>query len=149
LSTRRIDVARVAANTIPLLADARIVGTLKGNIGDLSAGQPVVANLFGGPVDRNTGNPADAPSTTRDGPNGWWAYWNKQVLQDYSGMVPLHRNSCNVLMADMSVQSLYDANRDGFINNGFPQVGNFTSAEVEAESLSLASFYSLKSKGGS
>jgi prepilin-type N-terminal cleavage/methylation domain-containing protein len=148
LSTRRIDVARAAANTVPLMADGRSVGTLKANVGEFGAGVSLAANLFGGPVDRLTGGPADAPSTTRDGPGGWWAYWNKQVLQDYSNMVPLHRNACNVLMADMSVQSLYDTNRDGYINNGFPQIGYFASDEVEAESLSLFSLYSLKSNGG-
>jgi hypothetical protein len=58
----------------------------------------------------------------------------------------------NVLMADGSVQVLTDINNDGFINNGFDtRPGStptyWTSDEIEAETLRLASFYSLLSKG--
>jgi hypothetical protein len=51
-------------------------------------------------------------------------------------------------MADGSVRGLYDANGDGFINNGFPKDSNFwIDAEIETGDLELASYYSLHSKG--
>ena len=58
-------------------------------------------------------------------------------------------------MADGSVQAIADRNDDGFINNGFDgsdvtgtgSAVYWTSSEVEAVSLNLASFYSLTTKG--
>ena len=67
-------------------------------------------------------------------------------------MQPHHQGTVNVLMADGSVQVLTDINNDGFINNGF-DIGSTTTAtywtsnDIEAETLKLASFYSLLSKG--
>jgi prepilin-type processing-associated H-X9-DG protein len=44
-------------------------------------------------------------------------------VQDYRGFAPVHRSVCNVLMADGSVRPFEDANRDGFLHNGFPISG--------------------------
>jgi prepilin-type processing-associated H-X9-DG protein len=44
----------------------------------------------------------------------------KLCLQDTRGWAPVHRNSCNLLMADGSVKSIHDLNGDGFLNPGFP-----------------------------
>ena len=88
----------------------------------------------------------------KTGPAGWLKTWTLDTRQDYRGMEPLHQGTVNVLMADGSVQVLTDINNDGFINNGF-DVGNgnasryWTSSDIEAENLLLASFYSLLSKG--
>jgi prepilin-type processing-associated H-X9-DG protein len=41
-------------------------------------------------------------------------------LQDTRGWACLHAGSCNLLMADGSVQVLTDANGDGLLNPGFP-----------------------------
>jgi len=44
----------------------------------------------------------------------------KLCLQDTRGWSPVHRGSCNLLMADGSVKSIQDLNGDGFLNPGFP-----------------------------
>jgi len=44
----------------------------------------------------------------------------KLCLQDTRGWAPVHRGSCNLLMADGSVKSVKDLNGDGFLNPGFP-----------------------------
>lgn len=44
----------------------------------------------------------------------------KLCLQDTRGWAPVHRGSCNLLMADGSVKSIQDLNGDGFLNPGFP-----------------------------
>ena len=63
-------------------------------------------------------------------------------------MATIHAGVVNVLMADGGVRGIVDTNNDQFINNGFPQTpGLWTSDEVEAKDLVLASYYSLKSKG--
>ena len=88
----------------------------------------------------------------KTGAAGWLKTWNFDTRQDYRGMSPLHQGTLNVLMADGSVQVLTDINNDGFINNGFDVGPNnvskyWTSSEIEAETLKLASFHSLLSKG--
>ncbi len=63
-------------------------------------------------------------------------------------MATLHGGTCNVLMADGSIQVLVDGNGDQFINNGFDSQSPFwTEDEMEADPLQLASYYSLTSKG--
>ena len=171
LTTKMVDSRRTASNTIPLLCDASIVGTLDFPIGTYSvqnngtqgpfeqvfgAGEAVTVAMVGRPVisDPSAGTllkqPAFASGTSRDGANGWWAVWNKKVLQDYRGMSAHHRNRCNVLMADGSIQVLTDENNDEMINNGFPATGTggFRDAQIEAGPLLLASYYSVQSKGG-
>lgn len=44
----------------------------------------------------------------------------KLCLQDTRAWSPVHRGSCNLLMADGSVKSVDDLNGDGFLNPGFP-----------------------------
>lgn len=94
-------------------------------------------------------------SVPREGAAGWLKTWNHDTRQDYRGMNPLHQGTANVLMADGSVQAITDLNNDGFINNGFDGAdvttsgGTFwTNSVIEAETLQLASFFSLGSKGG-
>ncbi len=99
--------------------------------------------------------PSFAGSVPREGPNGWLKTWNHDTRQDYRGMAALHQGTVNVLMADGSISRLTDRNNDGFINNGFDGALSgggggpvfWTSSEIEAETLKLASFYSLNSKG--
>ena len=66
-------------------------------------------------------------------------------------MSPHHLGVVNVAMADGSVQSFYDQNLDGFINNGFDMRPTsppyWLSQEVEVLPLSMATYYSLTSKG--
>jgi prepilin-type processing-associated H-X9-DG protein len=159
-----VDSGRASSSTVPLLCDSSAVGTLAGPIGayspagvfevQLGGGELVSAQMVGQPVysDPTAGPllnvPAFSSGTSREGANGWWAVWNKRVRQDYRAMNPLHRGVCNVLMADGSVQALYDANGDQFINNGFPAGNGFASSDIEAGPLKLASYYSLQSRGG-
>ena len=88
----------------------------------------------------------------KTGAAGWLKTWNFDTRQDYRGMQAHHQGTVNVLMADGSVQVLTDINNDGFINNGFDTGSTttptyWTSNDIEAETLKLASFYSLLSKG--
>jgi prepilin-type processing-associated H-X9-DG protein len=90
--------------------------------------------------------------TGRAGPDGWLKQWNHYTRQDYRGIMPLHGGVANCLMADGSVQSLYDLNDDQYINNGFdlptgPGRNFWTSPEQEADRTTIASYHTLKSKG--
>lgn len=171
LTTKMVDSGRAAGNTVPLLCDASYIETLSAPLGGFQikdngtygplepvfgSGEPLTVTMVGRPViaDPSAGSLLKQPSlsrgTSRDGANGWWAVWNKKVLQDYRGMSTHHRNRCNVLMADGSIQVLSDDNDDEMINNGFPSSGSggFLDAQIEAGPLKLASYYSLQSKGG-
>lgn len=163
LTTKTVDTSPAAASTIPLLCDASVDGQLSAALGAfdagtsgsfrafIAAGELAAVQMVGRPVyaDSSAGTlfatPSFASGTTREGANGWWGVWHKKVLQDYRGMAPLHRGTCNVLMADGSIQPLVDTNGDQVINNGFKL---FTGGEIEAGPLKLASFFSLQSKGG-
>ncbi|HND55328.1 MAG TPA: DUF1559 domain-containing protein, partial [Pirellulaceae bacterium] len=98
-----------------------------------------------GPVLRSTLLPPTfAAGTPQTGPTGWWATWNREVLQDYRGFAPLHRKTCNVLFGDGSVRSVYDANGDGQLNNGFAGgTGGFRDSEVEIPFREFDSMYSI------
>jgi prepilin-type processing-associated H-X9-DG protein len=74
--------------------------------------------------------------------------WAKDTLQDYRAFSPVHRHQCNMLMADGSVRSFTDDNRDGYLNNGFPAGGTsgFTSAEIELAEEEVFSGWALRDK---
>lgn len=170
LTTRLLDSGQAAAHTVPLLCDASAGGQLSSSVGDLSAGSFYSLSIVGSPV-RNrllvdeSGNgvrdidkssdflkPPTFKNVNKNGAAGWLKTWSFDTRQDYRGMQPHHQGTVNVLMADGSVQVITDINNDGFINNGFDTgTGNtptyWTSTELEAEPMQLASFYSLMSKG--
>ena len=110
-------------------------------------GAPAAWDSVTGQIKRDP-KPTDAGFTnTRDGADGWWAFWNKNTLQDYTKLAPIHKNSCNVVMADGSVRSLYDKNKDGYLNNGFPKGDGskypFADDKQELVPTDMASVYSL------
>lgn len=157
LELKRMDSGRVSGSTIPLLADVGSNGLLSQDLSEsLKSGTNLAVNLFGAPAgwDKTTGQikrdpkPADAGfKDTREGADGWWAFWNKNTLQDYTRLAPIHKNSCNVVMADGSVQSFYDRNKDGFLNNGFPKGDGtkypFADDNQELIPTDITSVYSL------
>ncbi|MAI33730.1 MAG: hypothetical protein CBE00_07965 [Planctomycetaceae bacterium TMED240] len=170
LTTRLLDSGQASAHTVPLLCDASTTGQLSISVGELSSGSFYSLPVVGSPirsrllVDENGDGirnidksasflqPPTFNGTPKTGAAGWLKTWSFDTRQDYRGMQPHHQGTVNVLMADGSVQVLTDINNDGFINNGF-DVGSgstpayWTSDEVEAETLKLASFHSLLSKG--
>lgn len=145
LNQSRLDRSSVGASFIPLLADAAAAGTLSTSIGDVQAGEPLSKSFTDGPVLKsNLQTPTFPNGTPQAGPNGWWAGWNRQTLQDYRGFAPLHRGNCNVLFGDGSVRSVTDANGDGLLNNGFPAgVGGFRDDVPEIPWREFGSFSSL------
>lgn len=147
LTSKQIDSARAPSSTIPLLGDGGPTTNLVMPIGGHTAGEMAVASFTRGPVLRTTMlPPAFAPGTPRDGPQGWWATWHREVLQDYRQFAPVHRNACNVLFADGGVRELTDENKDGLLNNGFPPLpgSGFTDDGVEVFAKELMSLYSLQ-----
>ncbi len=174
LTTRLVDGGKAPSSTIPLLCDAAAAGFLSVEVGELISGSfystPIVGVPIGNRIQIDTNfdgmpdtmnphfmqTPSFGGSVPREGATGWLKSWSHDTRQDYRGIAALHQGTANVLMADGSVQALLDANGDGFINNGFdgadvaPQPSGsvyWTSSEVEADQLTLASYYSLKSKG--
>ncbi|MFK8114101.1 MAG: DUF1559 domain-containing protein [Rubripirellula sp.] len=174
LTTRLLDIGKASSSTVPLLCDAAASGILSGDIGDLLGGGFYTTPIVGGPIgshrridstgdgvrDKDNPNymqvPSFGPSVPRAGADGWLKGWAYDTRQDYRGMSPIHEGGvCNVLMADGSVRGITDENNDGFINNGFQQSNlgaapdeiYWTSSEIEADTLTLASYYSLLSKG--
>ncbi|MEP3831825.1 DUF1559 domain-containing protein, partial [Rhodopirellula bahusiensis] len=159
LTTRLLDTAKAPSSTVPLLCDASPIGQLSASVGDLPSGTPFVTPIVGKPILHKSSvpahvttgyleEPAVASGTDREGVDGWLRVWNYDTRQDYRGMSAHHGGVCHVLMADGSVRGLLDSNGDGFINNGFPKDSSYwTSDEVEAGDLELASYYSLNSKG--
>ncbi|WP_417737817.1 DUF1559 domain-containing protein [Rosistilla oblonga] len=144
LTTKQIASARAPSYTIPLLCDAKSNEALTTDFGDRLGGEPMTRTMVGGAITiSGLATPSFAAGTARAGASGWWKVWNKETLQDYRGMFPLHRGICNVVMADGSVKQLFDENEDGFINNGFPQNSDFQSGVIEAAPLQLASTYTL------
>lgn len=150
LTVRDVDNSRIASSSIPLLGDVRPSSSASGlnqPVGDIESGSLVATNLFGGPAVLDGSGAIDKDpepnASGRDGPTGWWAFWNKQARQDYRNLDPVHSFKCNVLMADGSVKALYDTNRDGVINNGWPAGNGFGDAEEEVIPAQLMSVYSL------
>ena len=149
-----LDAGGVSAGFVPLLGDgAPTTTTLPAQLGNMSAGEQLVPPHTAGPVLVLANNgilplnpPVFAPGTPRDGPDGWWAVWNKQVLQDYRNFGMVHRQVCNILFADGSVRSVNDLNNDGKLNNGFPAVGGFADSVNETPENDFYSLYSLTAK---
>jgi prepilin-type processing-associated H-X9-DG protein len=125
LSETMLDTAKVPASNVPLLGCGRTTGSLVQDLGEIPAGSFTAQAFTSGPVHVTTGQPPKFPSAApREGPNGWWAIWSRQTVQDYRGFAPVHRDACNVLMADGSVRGFQDVNRDGILHNGFPPSAN-------------------------
>ncbi|MFN3192869.1 MAG: DUF1559 domain-containing protein [Aureliella sp.] len=154
LSQKDIDSSRLSSSAIPLLGDIKPVdlsAALLQKVGDFEAGEILANNLFGGPasfgVDGSINRQPRPNASGKNGPSGWWAFWNKQTLQDYRALDPLHRGQCNVLMADGSVRAIYDENKDGYINNGFPHGPSseqFADATEEVIPADMISVYSIR-----
>ncbi len=172
LTTRRLDSGRASSSTVPLLCDASASGFLSKTVGEFPNGSFYATGIVGVPIGNRQKVDTDADgnvdtdnphfmvvpefvgSVPREGATGWLKTWNYDTRQDYRGMAPLHSGVVNILMADGSVRGVQDTNNDGFINNGFdvgsgatPGTVFWTSSEIEAEPLELASYYSLTSKG--
>jgi prepilin-type N-terminal cleavage/methylation domain-containing protein/prepilin-type processing-associated H-X9-DG protein len=146
LTRARLDTAKVSANVIPLLGDARGAGTLSQAIGPLPAMSIVVDSLTNGPRKKSPMEvPTFASGTPYEGATGWWKGW-KETLQDYRGFGPVHRHTCNVLMADGSVRSIQDEDKDGLLNNGFPAgpASGFGSDQIELPDDQFANRWSLR-----
>lgn len=148
-----VDGSRMSSSSVPLFGDVKPVtqaATLAQRVGQFEQGELVALKIFGGPAAFSADGTIvrePAPNASgREGPSGWWAFWNRQTLQDYRGLAPLHMHTCNMVMADGSVRGIFDANKDGFINNGFPFGPNskqFADATEEVTPTDLASAYSL------
>lgn len=173
LTTGFLDSSKAPASTVPVLCDAVAIGSFGVSLGDEAGGGFYVASMVGSPIGSSVEIDSDADGTpdtaspfflklpsfevgkVKTGADGWLKQWNHDTRQDYRGMAPLHSgDTCNLLMADGSIAVLTDSNRDGFINNGFDgsEVSGgsslfWTSSQPEAETLQLASYYTLNSKG--
>lgn len=163
LNRRDVEAGSVSSSLVPLLAD-----TAPGDIreavltdeltDDLREGQRLGEAFSDGPVLNSNMLPPSFPAGTPfGGANGWWTVWTRQTLQDYRDFGAVHgvsNKSCNILMADISVRSFVDKNRDGFLNNGFDpalytgpggqSAIGFTSADLEIEPTEMYSGHSLK-----
>ncbi|WP_068265386.1 DUF1559 domain-containing protein [Rubripirellula obstinata] len=173
LTTAALDSGKAPASTVPFLTDANAIGQLSTQISETIQGF-YVTSMVGSPVGNKGQNITDFAAGTltdstffleqppigtlsREGVTGWLKQWNHDTRQDYRGISVHHQGTANVLMADGSVQVLVDQNQDGFINNGFDGPGEpgvpadkrsyWIDSNVEAETLKLASYYSLNSKG--
>jgi prepilin-type N-terminal cleavage/methylation domain-containing protein/prepilin-type processing-associated H-X9-DG protein len=144
-----IDTAKVPSSTIPLLADGAVSDVLAMRIGAIEATTPATQPFTRGPAQKLSSTlepPSFASGKPRGGSDGWWVVWEKKSLQDYRGFAPVHNEGCNILMADGSVQTLYDNNDDGFLNNGFPAsaTSGFADETIEISPKDVFSKTSLK-----
>jgi prepilin-type N-terminal cleavage/methylation domain-containing protein len=160
LNRRDVEAGQVSSSLVPLIADTApgdiVEAVLTDELSeDLRPGVRLGEAFSDGPVLNTTMQPpVFSTGTPHGGPNGWWTVWTKQTRQDYRDFGAVHGvtdKHCNFLMADASVKTLVDRNKDGFINNGFnPAVYTgagsigYTSADLEVEPTDLFSGYSLK-----
>jgi hypothetical protein len=147
LNIAQVDASKVPSNLVPLLGDGATAGTLSANIGELLAGALTSGSFTRGPVRKSDLEvPHFSGSTKRKGPDGWWAVWDKEVLQDYRGFSPVHRGICDILMADGSVRGFIDKNDDGLLNNGFSTMsgGGFADDTVEIDHQQIFSKAALR-----
>ncbi|MFY9255009.1 MAG: DUF1559 domain-containing protein [Fuerstiella sp.] len=63
------------------------------------------------------------------GPNG------KMILQDTRDFYAVHRNQCNILMADGSIKTLRDTNGDNYFNPGFAATGGTAATDGYTSNL--------------
>jgi len=145
LTVTYLGIAKTGASQVPLLGDGAAAGTLSMPLGPFTAGEATTLAFTGGPKLKLTLEPPVIPSgTPRDGPAGWWAIWNRQVLQDYRGFAPVHDGVANLLFADGSVRALKDENRDGLLNNGFDATaGGFADDRLDLPPADVMSLYSV------
>ncbi len=143
-----LDAAKAPSTNIPLLGDGASNGALSLALGPHFAGVPTVLSFTAGPVLTSNLQTPWLNGVPRDGATGWWATWNRQVLQDYRGLAPVHAGIANIVFADGSVRSFRDANKDGYLNNGFPAAsgGGFADAIVELAPEDVMSLYSLDAR---
>lgn len=170
-----LDASQAPSSSIPLLCDSSTIGFLsetlgEGTLNEVPGGSMYVTPIVGMPIghqqliDTDIDGIGDTPSgfflkppqfpipTPRVGKTGWSKVWDFDTRQDYRGIMPVHAGVAKCLMADGSVQSLVDANGDGFINNGFDiapagQQVYWRSDDLEVSNSELASFHTLTSKG--
>ena len=170
LTSAMVTSGKAPASTVPLLCDGAPAGFLSEPIGELvgvmyaraMVGSPIGSRLLldtdnDGVGETSSGfhlsTPVFPPNHPRTGLTGWYRTWSAETRQDYKGLGVFHGGVANILMADGHVAALYDSNQDGFINNGFDATAYngqqlWTSGDLEADQLQLASYYSLHSKGG-
>jgi len=140
-----LDASRFSS-MVPFLADGPssvpLAMPLKGIDGEFAT-----KSFTPGPVLKSTMQyPNFAAGTPRNGPAGWWTVWTNETLQDYRAFTPVHRGVCNILFADGSVRTMLDANRDGYLNNGFPAGKGFADDKIEMPLSDVFSLYSLDAR---
>ena len=146
-----LDSSKAPAMLVPLLGDDAPAAPSTIAFADIPEGTPMTMAMTGGPKlpvvsGANYPIPNFPSGTPRNGPNGWWKVWNKEVLQDYRAFRPLHRGVANILFADGSVRQFSDANGDYMLNNGFEAStaeGGFEDSEIEMTPDQIFSFYSV------
>lgn len=146
LTQGRIDRSSLGTSYVPFLADGAGVAPLSFSLPKrTNVGDSLVASFTAGPVRTDTlAAPSFPPGTPSTGPNGWWAVWNRQTLQDYRAFSGVHRKSANVLFGDGSVRTIIDENGDDYFNNGFPAVaGAYADSVVELKPNEFSSAYAL------
>ncbi len=154
LTQAAIDSAEVASNFVPLIGDAAtaMAQPLAESItDDHPSGEFTTYTTTAGPVVKSTmAVPTFEPKSDPSIPTGthWYTAWTTMVLQDYRSFAPLHRGTCNMLMADGSVQVFKDANNDGRLNNGFDATteSGFSDDDVDLPPEDIFSGYSLKQR---
>jgi prepilin-type processing-associated H-X9-DG protein len=149
LRTSLLDTSMTPSSFVPIMGDGGLVTQkpLPVDLGDSPAGSPTTRSFTQGPVLMATMEaPTFANGTPREGASGWWAVWNKQVLQDYRGFGVVHRSACNLAFADGSVKSIADKNRDGYLNNGFGAIGGFADSEPDIVAGEVHSAFAIQVK---
>jgi prepilin-type N-terminal cleavage/methylation domain-containing protein/prepilin-type processing-associated H-X9-DG protein len=162
LSRRLVDNGTAPSSNVPLLGDTAPGDSneaiLELPIGHVPAGARLGEAFSDGPIlNANMKPPGVAPNafTSPTAYSTWWNTWNRGTLQDYRDFGPVHgsRNArtANILMADGSVKSFRDSNKDNFLNNGFDPAAytgsgsiGYTSAEVELPSEEIYSGNTLQ-----
>jgi prepilin-type processing-associated H-X9-DG protein len=144
-----LDSSKAPAMLVPVVGDGALAGPAPMQVGDVPAGSLLTKAITGGPRLKTTSGADYAvptPSAPRNGPSGWWAVWNKNVLQDYRDFQPVHRGVAMIAFADGSVRAFTDRNGDGQLNNGFAASaagGGFADDEIEINADDVFSLYSV------